>query len=67
MTGMRLMLHSGTGKYAPWWLGVLQMSEAWGVPPWEVVEARGSLRWGARWAEYKRAVAWVEEQRKPKT
>ncbi len=57
------MLRDGVDRGAPMWLGVLQMAEAWGVPPWVIMDAPGSLVWAARWAEYRRQVRWVEENR----
>lgn len=56
------MLQSGVDRGVPVWMGVLQMAEAWGTPPWEIMERRGGLIWAARWAAYKRQVRWVEEQ-----
>lgn len=62
------MLRDGTTSHAagpaPTWLGVLQMAEAWGVPPWEIMDAEGSLLWAARWAAYRKEVQWVEEDRR---
>lgn len=59
---MRLMLRSGVDKGVPLWIGALQMAEEWGVPPWEIMGARSSLLWAARWAFYKKQVAWVKGQ-----
>ena len=65
---IRLMLYQGTSSHTygspPVWLGVLQMAEAWGVPPWEIIRHPGSLVWGARWAAYRKQVQWVEEERR---
>jgi len=33
------------GKAAPPELVAVQLAEAWGVPPWEIMEAPGSLYW----------------------
>jgi len=61
------MLRDGTTSKAagppPIWLSALQMAEAWGCPPWEIMRERGSLVWAARWAEYRRQVRWVEDNR----
>ncbi len=63
------MLYSGAVSRSggpPTWMGVLQMAEAWGVPPWEIMSAHGSLKWAARWAAYRKEVAWVHEQNSKK-
>jgi mannosyltransferase OCH1-like enzyme len=39
---------------APAWLTALQLAEAWHVPPWEIMDAEGSLIWSARWAAYQK-------------
>jgi hypothetical protein len=57
------VLRDGVDRGVPQWVGVLQMAEAWGVPPWEIMEAEGSLLWAARWAFYRKQVRWVEEDR----
>jgi hypothetical protein len=61
------MLRDGTTSARvgppPTWLGVLQMAEAWGVPPWEIMRAPGSLLWAARWAAYRKEVHRIEEER----
>lgn len=61
------MLRDGSVSHAagapPLWLGALQMAEAWGTPPWEVMEHPGSLKWAARWAAYQKEKRWVEENR----
>jgi hypothetical protein len=33
---------------APSWATALILAEKWGVPPWDIMERRGSLRWAAR-------------------
>ncbi len=38
----------GDNRRAPSWVTVLIMAEKWGVPPWEVGDAPGSLMWAAR-------------------
>jgi hypothetical protein len=58
------MLRDGVDRGSPLWLGALQMAEAWGVPPWEIMDAPGSLMWAARWAAYRKEVRWVEENKK---
>ncbi len=62
---MRLMLYSGAVSSRigppPPWLGILQMSDEWGTPPWVIEAAKGSLKWAARWAAYRAAVRWVRE------
>ena len=61
------MLYSGAVSQRlgppPIWLSVLQMADDWGVPPWEIMQARGSLQWAARWAAYRKEVRWVKENR----
>ena len=61
------MLYSGAVSRAygspPSWLGILQMAEEWGIYPGDLVEKRGSLMWAARWAAYRKEVAWVQEQK----
>lgn len=60
------MLHSGVDRGVPSWMGVLQMAEEWGTPPWVIMTAPGSLMWAARWAAYRKEVAWVQEERNKK-
>jgi hypothetical protein len=60
------MLWKGVDRGAPLWLGVLQMAEAWATPPWEIMDAEGSLVWANRWAFYRKQVRWVEEQQREK-
>ena len=64
------MLYSGAVSRAygppPSWLGILQMADEWGTPPWEIEAAKGSLRWAARWAAYRKEVAWVQEEKNKK-
>ena len=60
---MRLMLRDGVDRGVPLWVACLQMAEEWGVPPWEIMDAPGSLVWAARRAFYKKQLHWVEEQR----
>lgn len=60
------MLRDGVDRGCPAWLGVLQMAEAWGVPPWEIEDAEGSLMWANRWAFYRKQVRWVEDQAREK-
>ncbi len=63
------MLYSGAVSRAggpPSWLGVLQMAEEWGIYPGDLVEKRGSLKWAARWAAYRKEVAWVQEEKNKK-
>lgn len=57
LTGARLP----TGQSIPIWISALQMAEAWGIPPWEIMERSGSLRWMARWKFYREQVARVEK------
>ena len=47
---------------APTWMTALQLAEAWHVPPWEIMDAPGSLRWAARYAAYHEVVRKVQEQ-----
>lgn len=67
---IRLMLWKGATSRAygspPWWMGVLQMAESWGVPPWEITDHSGSLVWAARWAAYRKEVAWVQDEQSKK-
>lgn len=42
-------------------MAALQMAEAWGVPPWEVMEHPGGIVWAARWALYEQQKARVRE------
>ena len=64
------MLYSGavSGRIGPppSWLGVLQMAETWGCHPEDVMTRRGGLKWAARWAAYRKEVAWVQEQQNKK-
>jgi hypothetical protein len=58
------MLRDGVDRGAPLWLGVLQMAEAWGCHPEDVMTRPGGLKWAARWAAYRKEVRWVEEERR---
>ncbi len=64
------MLYSGAVSQRlgppPSWMGVLQMAEEWGTPPWVIMQSPGSLTWAARWAAYRKEVAWVQEQQSKK-
>ena len=60
---MRLMLRDGVDRGCPTWIAVLQMAEEWGTPPWEIVNAKGSLMWASRRAFYKRQAKWVQDNR----
>lgn len=64
------MLYSGAVSRAygppPLWLGVLQMAAEWGMYPEELMKAPGSLKWAARWAAYRKEVAWVQAQQNKK-
>jgi hypothetical protein len=44
----------------------LQLAEVWGVPPWEVMNAPGSLMWAARYSFYKKQANVVSEWVKDK-
>ena len=50
----------------PIWLGALQMADDWSTPPWEIMRAPGSLKWAARWAAYRKEMAWVQEEKSKK-
>jgi len=45
------------GGGAPAWVEVLQMAEAWGQHPDDIMHRPGGLRWAARWGAYQRALA----------
>jgi len=60
------MLHSGVDRGVPFWMGVIQMAEEWSTYPGDLVKKPGSLRWAARWAAYRKEVAWVQEERSKK-
>lgn len=60
------MLYSGVDKGVPLWLGALQMAEDWGCHPEDVMTRSGGLMWAARWAAYRKEVAWVQEERNKK-
>ncbi len=64
------MLHSGAVSRSygapPSWLGVLQMAEEWGCHPEDIMSKPGGLKWAARWAAYRKEVAWVQEQKSGK-
>lgn len=49
-------------KGAPTWVLALQLAEAWHVPPWEIMNAPGSLRWAARYSAYAEVVRKIREQ-----
>jgi len=50
--------------HPPIWVKVLQMAEAWGVPPWEIMQQPGSVRWAARWSFYREQLALAQEDMK---
>lgn len=54
----------------PTWVLALQLSEVWGVPPWEIMNAPGSLMWAARYSFYRKqqnvVAEWIRERDKPK-
>ncbi len=52
----------GQSKSALRWLLVLQAAEAWGVPPWVIMEGPDSERWLRRYVVYKQELAQVEEE-----
>ena len=54
----------GRRSTGPAWLAVLQMAEDWGVPPWEIVNAPGSLRWARRWAIYRQALRRIQDDQR---
>lgn len=59
MSGARIP----TGQHVPLWVSVLEMAEAWGVPPWEIVAHRGGLRWMTRFKFYhEQAVQYQHEE-----
>jgi len=37
------------------------MAEDWGVPPWEILHAPGSLLWARRWAMYRQALRRIQD------
>lgn len=41
------------------------MAKEWGTPPWEIVNAPGSMRWAARWSAYKQAEAAAKKSQRP--
>jgi hypothetical protein len=54
----------------PTWVLALQLSEVWGVPPWQVMDAPGGLMWAARYSFYRKqqnvVAEWIRERDKPK-
>ena len=42
------------------------MAKDWGTPPWELMQAPGSVRWAARWSAYKRAEAEARKSMAPR-
>lgn len=55
LTGARLP----TGQTIPIWISALEMAKEWGVPPWEIMQHPGSLRWMARMKFYNEQIARV--------
>lgn len=35
---------------------MLEAAEAWGVPPWEIVERDSKFTWYSRWSSYQQTV-----------
>ena len=58
------MLRDGVDRGVPLWMGVLQMAEAWGQHPADILTRPGGLMWAARWAAYQKEKHWVEEERR---
>lgn len=54
-----MALKGGKGS-APLWASVLVAAEAWGTPPWMIVDHPGSARWLGRFHELRRLRAFVE-------
>lgn len=52
-------------KDLPWWTGVLEAAEAWGVPPWEIAPG-GKFEWYARWSSYRETVNKAVKERREK-
>jgi hypothetical protein len=60
------VLRDSVDRGVPQWVGVLQMAEAWGCHPQDIMEREGGLLWAARWSFYRKQVRWVEEDRAKK-
>jgi hypothetical protein len=60
------MLRDGVDRGCPTWVGVLQMSEQWGIYPGDLMDKEDSLMWAARWAFYRKQARWVDEERNKK-
>jgi len=63
---VRIQLYTGVNKGAPIWISALQMAEAWGCHPEDIMTRPGGLMWAARWAFYQKQAAWVREQKSGK-
>ena len=61
---MKAQLYSaaryGRGN-VPIWAVALQLSEAWGIPPWDVMAHPQGVRWAARYAAWKQAESQARE------
>ena len=44
------------GSAGPTWLTALQLAEAWGQHPEDVMTRRGGLKWAARYIVYQKAL-----------
>jgi hypothetical protein len=49
---------------APIWLTALQLAEAWGMHPDDVLQRPGGLKWAARWACYRDMLHKAQENAK---
>lgn len=43
------------GTNGPAWLTALQLAEAWGEHPQDIMEREGGITWAARWVVYQKA------------
>ena len=49
------------GKSGPAWLTALQLAEAWGCHPEDVMRRKRGVLWAARWVVYQNALAKVKK------
>jgi hypothetical protein len=59
---VRLALKDGVNRGVPYWVTALQLAEAWGCHPQDIMDRPGGLRWAHRYVFYKKQQRWVDEQ-----
>lgn len=56
MANVRASVLADVAMEVPWWVEILNMSEAWNMPPWEIVWDQGKVLWVLRWRIYSQTI-----------